>query len=53
MLDASYHQFLDPLGKGPGAFRMGALQAVSSWGLIRWEHPTSLGSAEILVLLKS
>lgn len=53
MLDASYHQFLDPLGKGPGAFRTGALQAVSSWGLVRWEHPTSLGSAEILVLLKS
>lgn len=53
MLDARYHQILHPLGKGPDAFRMGGLQGVSSWGPIRWGHPKSLGSAEILALLKS
>lgn len=53
MLDARCHQILHPLGKGSGAFRMGVLQGVSSWSPIRWGHPRSLGSAEILVLLKS
>lgn len=54
MPNANYHQvLLDPLGKGPGAFRMRVLQSVFSWGLVKWGHPKSLGSAEILVLLKS
>lgn len=47
MFDASSKQVLDPLGKGPGAFRMEVLPGVSSWGLIRG------GTLNLFVVLKS